>query len=61
MVVYIIHLRLYECSPRFILQLHTANEEQEKYHLLVFCILVLIFFKVYMNFCTSSAANWPTG
>lgn len=45
MVVYIIHLRLYECSPRFILQLHTANEEQEKYHLLVFCILVLIFFK----------------
>lgn len=44
MFVYIIHLRLYECSPRFILQLHAANEEQEKCHLLVFYILDLIFF-----------------
>lgn len=41
MIVYIIHLRLYECSPRFILQLHTANEEQEKHHLLAFYILFI--------------------
>lgn len=30
MFVYTISLRLYECSPRFILQLHSANEDQEK-------------------------------
>lgn len=63
MFVYTNHLRLYECYPRFTLQLHTANEEQEKHHLLyilgrfwvlVFWVCFFFFFKIGNYFYTNS-------